>query len=677
MNPLALPELRTHVGLYLATRDILVCILVCQAWCQDFRPLLYRSLRLDDATLKILPKETIRKHAHLFRHLVIMEPMQLSLSSLESWENTSWLGNESYNSISLETWSKMTLASSPPNSPNSPKPPSIVPSPTLSQPPTTYNLISLDIHPSIMFRKRVHDTIPKHKTLLVGTDQYDIDKDDFWCLKSTDACIRLMQLNPNLKSLTESWDDMSSFHRTRFMNQLINQKNRLVKLHLSKWELTHNMLNQLIENSPMLEYLRFSKLNITNETGKAVKLRDERPLQTDCHLSLPKSTLNLRQLKVFAMAHATAQASNFHIDAPNLIGLCVSFSQVYFGRPSGFCSAPSFISNSADLPNMDLPKVIWNAPKLERLICNRTETKVSATTMFETARSLKTISMADYEIDSTLVAQFVALQGPYLESIRLACFSGITAKDIRLILTKCPNLVSLYAPEIMMFAGDLVASRNDSHQNKDDDSEKEWVCSKIERLSVYICLDQSAFDFGHGTQFYPFQQYQFLQKPSTDINSDVQQRHSLTPLQSWSHSVLEAQHWGNNADESRVQSHKEALLDQISLLTRLKHLDLSGEHVENVDHVQIGIPFTLRGGLEKLGSLKCLEHVAVTGWINEMGIEEIKWMKRSWPNLKNMSLLKTHIDSMNKSLIAEAWPELKVQDKDRNNSYCPPLYLYS
>jgi hypothetical protein len=106
-------------------------------------------------------------------------------------------------------------------------------------------------------------------------------------------------------------------------------------------------------------------------------------------------------------------------------------------------------------------------------------------------------------------------------------------------------------------------------------------------------------------------------------------------------------------------------------------LDLSGEHVEKANLVQIGLPWTLPGGIEQLATLRELEHIAVTGWVEQMGPEEVAWMKQAWPRLQHVSLLKTDTPGIShfQGLLAKMWPELTVQDKARNKGSCPPLYL--
>ncbi|KAF9113123.1 hypothetical protein BGX27_002188 [Mortierella sp. AM989] len=706
MNPLTLPELRMLIGRFLATADLLSCILVCQAWHQDYKLLLYRSIRLDEPTLRLVPRETLRKHAHLFRNLVIMEPMRLSFASIGAWGYPARLGNTACMTSSY--WATISTVAEPlpftPQSVHKSEASSFsLPHPTTPNPaPISFNLLSLDIHPSISFRKHIHDQVPRHKVLIVGTDQYDIMNDDFWCLQSTDACIRLIQLNPNLYSLTESWDDMSSFHRVRFANQLCLLKNRLVKLHLSKWEVTIETLNQLIENSPMLEFLRFSKLIVKKKTGLAVGLRDD-ILQQNNKSTIPALVINFRQLKVFSVSHASIQIRDLNIEAPSLIALSVSFGKVNFTQPNSYNTSIS----SRPYGYSHAPKVLWNTPRLERVICNRTEESIASPTLFETPHTLRVVSIANYEIESRLISQFVTAQGLQLESIRLACFSGITARDIRLILTRCPNLINLYAPEIMMWAGDLFAVQaGDSNIKYSTSTESipkridDWACRKLERLSLYVCLDASAVDDISGFHEYSNQQqYSFSKAASSSLEptfncpmeiEKAAQQHQQYQQQDWQKpmqpqgQILYPQ--DSQQDHHQHRQHhldfdihiRNTLLDQLANLTRLRHLDLSGEHVEKVDNFQIGLPWTLHSGLQKLGSLQSLEHVAVTGWIDDMGVPEVEWMKQSWPNLRRISLLKTNIASMSrfKNLVGETWPALTVQDKNRNNAQCTPLYLY-
>ncbi|KAI1306473.1 hypothetical protein EDD11_004743 [Mortierella claussenii] len=613
-----------------------------------------------------------------------MEPMRLTMNSLGPWPSQS---------------ASTTLLST------TPKPPSSQPNypivPTMAY---CCNLQSLDIHPSALFRRRVHEQVPRHKLMDVGTTQYDILKDDFWCLQSTDACIRLIQLNPNLRNLTESWDDMSSFHRIRFADQLCELNNRLVIMHLSKWEVTPDKLNRLIENSPRLEILRFSKLVLKESVALGAGEFQPRPrirgstaaatVTQDSTATTP--VLNLRQLFVFAVTHASFQFNELMIDAPELHALSISFSQVNYTQPTvnSLYSTPSSSSPWSSFnahahspyhpqyPNHP-PRVLWNTPRLRLLICNRTESNVATSTLLEIPQALKTVSFANYEIESRLISQVVAAQGLQLQSIRLACFSGITAQDIWLILTKCPNLVSLCAPEIMLWAGDLIpvplqecfsdddstsisgCSRMTAKCKKSTTKIENWACRRLERLSVYVCLERSAVDDGQSDHYQGHQQpyernasFVEVRKDSGLMDTDKAEEKmmaSSTAQQGFlQQQPRQPYHDGGRLRCGQLQHQQQqcyendanagirnAFLDQLSRLTRLRHLDLSGEHVEKVDHVQIGLPLTLSSGIECLRTLTELEHVAVTGWIEDMGVPEIDWMKRSWTKLMRISLLKT------------------------------------
>ncbi|KAF9916903.1 hypothetical protein BX616_002478 [Lobosporangium transversale] len=732
MNPLTVPELRLAVGRYLATRDILVCILVCREWYHDFKSMLYHSIRLDEPTIRLLPQAVLRQHAHLIQHLILMEPMRLTLSTLESWVTP-------FNNSLISTIAATDSLPPPP--------------------PSGYccNLLSLEILPSILFRKHVYEQVPRHRIWTVGTDQYDILKDDFWCLQSIDACIRLIQKNPNLHTLTENWDDMSSYHRIRFTDRLCQLDNRLVRLHLSKWEVTPDKLNMLIEHSPKLELIRFSKLVLKKSTGVGVGLHaaevqstaESQDISTASTTIMDTSTasiLNLRQLKVFAISHGTFQLNDLLINAPELYALSISFSQANYSQstvsstyfpisPSSF--TPSFGSyghqqqhpyqHHSQLPPSYPPRVNWDAPKLRMLICNRTEANVATSTLLNTPQHLRTISFANYEIESKLVSQIVAAQGLQLESIRLACFSGITGRDIRLILTRCPNLVSLYAPEIMMYAGDLAPATIEKPTLSTSISSlplsyskstttgvgniEDWACQKLERLSVYICLEPNMGDDGQYDDPYQFcighkedtpcSSAQAFSSYDAADNFNIkemdkgiaqQQKHPHHPQEPRHPLVYRQKAYRTSSTANKLSYQychcrqnynvdvRNAFLDQLSKLTRLQYLDLSGEHVEQVDHVQIGLPWTLDGGMEgRLETLQNLEHIAVTGWVEDMEIREIAWMKRSWAKLRKISLLQangTMDKGRFKALLAREWPELVVQDKNRMNIQHPPLLIY-
>jgi hypothetical protein len=667
--------------------------------------------------MRLLPRETLRKHASLIRHLVLMEPMRLTLAALAPWVDPQGRIISSYAAPSSKSKSRLSLS---------------------FDSPCTY-LLSLDIHPSIMFRKRVHEQVPKHKALTVGTDQYDIKNNDFWCLQSTDACILMIQLNPRLHSLAESWDDMSCFHRIRFTNQLIRLRHNLRNLHLSKWEVTPEELNLLMENSPKLEVLRFSGLTIKSSTDADTDKVHGHYQQVYHPLAggstpitpppLTANVINFRQLKAFAITYASFQPEELYIEAPELLAVCISFSQIDPKRPvvhhhSSFNLNQQYQSHQSH-GTQHSPRIYWNAPRLEKLICNRTEAHVVAASLYKTPITLKSASFADYEIESRLVADVIAAQGLQLESIRLACFTGISARDIRLILTRCPNLVTFHAPEIMIWAGDLVSVADDSHVGEGTERarkhryEEEWACKKLEKLSLYMCLEPSDTDNDSAPQEeHPYQNHFFvggeslpcgsIMNPAASDMGEQQRQHQQQQSQkgqkwpcqrlpychgqpyqqqqqqqqypsqnSLHHSNSHEIHQQANrpASNNRVRN---AFRDQLCKLTRLQYLDLSGEHVENVEQVQVGLPLTLDSGVQSLAILKSLEHVVVTGWVDDMGIREIEWMKCSWPKLNRISFLKTNsaCKIRFRNLLAQVWPEIVVQDKDRKNAYCPPVYYF-
>lgn len=748
------------IGQYLPQRDILACILVCKAWHADFQSLLFRSITLDDATLRVISKEALHQHAHLIRHLVLTEPMRLTKGSFNP-------NVVCCNSTPIPTQA-FPLQSPLLTSPLAPMDTSTrcYSSSSYRFPCSTAvrNLLTLDIHPSLLFRRRVHEQIPKYKIPIVGTDRYNDLQDDFWCLQSTDACIRLIQQNPNLQSLTESFDEMSPFHRIRFTKQLCElQHHNLRIIHLSKWEISPTELNLLVDNSRSLFLLRFSKLTLKNITGVAIGLRSSSPSATETAFSpqpQPPSppvipVLNLQHLKVLVMTHATFHMSELRIEAPNLAVINLSFSQVQCNN--AWSSSPN---------------IIWNTPSLQQLIHNRTERSVGTASLLSSPHALRAASFADYELPAQLTTEIVTKQGQHLQSLRLACFTGVTPADLRLVLTNCPNLVNLCAPEIRMWAGDLVpdvvgeidpnfslsptlsreargaGSGNisvecgiggggdsvcatqgrgfeGSKQHQVDQemswgcgevppqptfhnahlhpampqdssgSPKEWVCHKLERLSIYVSLEPVQEDdemvcYPGDVQGHGFRKGQG--SPTVAFDKDIQARlyslqqpHSLQQdhqqKQSWHHFQHRTHYYQHRHhrqhQESSVDRTRVAFLNQLSKLRRLKHLDLSGEHVEKANLVQIGLPWTLSGGIEQLATLQELEHIAVTGWVEQMGPEEISWMKQSWPKLQHVSLLKTDTPGISRfqDHLAKMWPELTVQDKARNKGSCPPLYL--
>ncbi|KAF9291469.1 hypothetical protein BGZ68_003889 [Mortierella alpina] len=668
-NPLTLPELTMLIGQFLHRNDICSCIRVSRAWQRNYEPLLYRSLSLDDNTMRKLTKERILQHIHHIRHLTLVDPMYLTLAILQQ---------RIIAGAPTETLipSQRGLPLPPPPFPTSS---STEPVPGDSLPPSTCrNLLSIDIRPSMLFRKLVHEQIPKRKILAVGTDSYNMSEDDFWCLQCTDACIVVLRANPSLRSLTETWDDMSSLHRIRFTQLLCREPNTLVKMHLTKWEVYPEELNMLIENSPCLEHLRFSILVVKRPPETPATA----PTASDSTTVAPgPSVLNLRQLKVLVLTYASITVRNLQIEAPELQTLCITMSHVNVSpTPVHMSSSSSFAhytssatSHVSYCPN---PPVSWNTPRLEKLAFNRSDHNFGTSTLLESAYALRAISFADYEVDSRLVEDVLAQQASQLERIRLACYVGLEAKDIRSILTRCPNLRALYAPEILVWAGDLiptaVVNRGDpqpmyqqEYQQQQQRSQEQWVCSKLEMLSIYVCLEPIAA-LEEPVCMPDHHPYASMQVPQPQLTSYpgrvIRKARGLSKLV------------GEQSRKDRLAGVREGLFKQLAKLTQLRHLDLSGGRVEKMDHVLLGLPMTLQGGLHSLANLTKLEHVAITDWMDEMGREDVAWMKRSWPRLRFLSLLKTDAGTMTRlqEMAGEMWPELVVQEKEWNKgSACP------
>ncbi|KAG9324339.1 hypothetical protein KVV02_006585 [Mortierella alpina] len=674
-NPLTLPELAMLIGQFLHRNDICACIRVSRTWQRNYEPLLYRSIYLDDSTMRKLTKERILQHIHHIRHLTLVEPMHLTLAALQRPILPGTAAEPLIPSKSASPWpptssrisssNEQAAALGPPSS-------------------TCRNLLSIDIHPSMLFRRLVHEQIPKRKILAAGTDSYNMLEDDFWCLQSTDACIQLLRTNPSLRSLAETWDNMSSLHRIRFTQLLCHEPTTLVKMHLSKWEVYPEELNMLIANSPCLEHLRFSTL--------VVKRHPETLATTVSTSSAPTvspepSVLNLGRLKILILTYATIGVRKLQIEAPELQTLCITMSHVNLDPSSRNLSSSSSFAHYASSATSHAgyctnPPVSWNTPRLEKLVFNRSDHLFGTATLLESAYALRAISFADYEVDSRLVEDMLARQASQLERIRLACYVGLAAKDIRSILTRCPNLKALFAPEILVWAGDLIPTVvvdgggpqhvcQQEYQQKQEQrpqrSQDHWVCSELEMLSVFVCLEPIAaleepvcMQPHHP---YPYASMQVHQSQLTTFPGRViRKARGLSKL-------AEAQ--SRRERSARV---REGLFNELAKLTQLRHLDLSGGRVEKMDHIQLGLPMTLKGGLHSLAGLTKLEHVAITGWMDEMGREEMAWMKRFWPRLRFLSLLKTDAARMTRlqGMASETWPELVVQDKEWNTgSACP------
>ncbi|KAG0039456.1 hypothetical protein BGZ82_008194 [Podila clonocystis] len=552
-DPLALPEIRIHIGQFLDTRDILACILVCHAWAKNFSGFLWSTITFDKAIQEKLTKDNFQRHESHIRKLTLLDH--------GSFLDDAWAGSHCNNVSYLAIFPDLTVLS------------------------TRRRLLLLQSMEAFHLAENT-DREAAEPTL--HPSSHDEVQDP-----TAVKLMRLVEQQRHLRGLSENCAAVSRICSNDFSKQLCRHPNRLVHLHLSKWNTTVPELNMLVLNSPHLEGLRFKGLVLL--TPESTQESIEESSSTSESIATPRQLLQFRQIKRLDLQTFHTSTPLLEIDCPEAVSI----------QLSGYDMAESFSPNSQQQQNSSRAHYghIWNCPKSRTLlytgqakVVEGPELKDTLTSILQSAHQLSKIVLAcTLEIGSGVMSRILNDHSNTLTSLHFPYSTGLTSSHILKVLTTCRNLVEFKGSEDYLVGQQLLLDP------------QPWVCTHLERLRVRFGL--STLLAGTG---YPGVQLDYA------LGVSDQGDHAGALF----------------SKEEMMQQEIQALYGQLSRLTRLTVLDLSG--TGSVDQITRGIPWTLAAGLNQLSTLTNLETLHVTDWEREMGYLEAEWMVRHWPRLDNL-----------------------------------------
>lgn len=536
-DPLGLPEIRIHIGQFLDTRDILACILVCHAWAKDFSGFLWSTITFDKSIQEKLTKDNFQRHESHIRKLTLLDH--------GSFLDDAWAGTHCNNVSYLAIFPDLTALS------------------------TRRRLLLLQSMEAFHLAENT-DTDAVEPTLHSSSQDEEQDP-------TAKKLMRLVKQQHHLRGLSENCAAVSRTCSNDFAKQLCRHPNRLVHLHLSKWNTTVSELNMLVFNSPHLEGLRFKGLVLLTQDS-AQESAEESLSSASESISTPRQLLQFRQIRRLDLQTFHTSTPLLEIDCPEAVSI----------QLSGYDMAESFSPNIHQQQQRSSRAHyghIWNCPKSRTLLytgqakaVEGPELKDTLTSILQSAHQLFKIVLAcTLEIGPSVMSRILNDHSSTLTSLHFPYSTGLTSSQILKVLTTCRNLVEFKGSEDYLVGQQLLL-----------DSQP-WVCIHLERLRVRFGL--STFLAGAG-------------------------------------------HLEFGAVGDTMHQEIQALYGQLSRLTRLTVLDLSG--TGSVDQITRGIPWTLAAGLDQLSTLTALETLHVTDWEQEMGYPEAEWMARHWPRLDNI-----------------------------------------
>ncbi|KAG0253391.1 hypothetical protein BG011_006385, partial [Mortierella polycephala] len=456
--------------------------------------------------------------------------------------------------------------------------------------------------------------------------------------RTVDQFMDLMVQQRNLTTLKENWSMISSAYTNRFITRICHFSNKLVVLHLSKWHVSVQDLNDLISHSPCLLELTVRGLYITpngaptaasaaTSTSISTSMSNETGKQHDSQ-EQQHPILNFRQIRRLRFHLLVLRVSPLRMECPAAQSLELSGYGNYYASALDIVTRRGHSWNCPRLQTLQYTGQVHEAEALYEyseqgalshilkscvsLPHNSTGPVTSSTTKSSSSSSSSstatTITTTHDDRDQSLnyrglkrIAlnccfglgmgqgkpgglwqRALDLHWATLESIDLSYSKGIDSDVIHAIFSTCPRLKRFRGSEDT-FAGTTLQNSN----------RVPWKCLSLERLQVRFVLETSDVFDRIGS--------------SSCVQSKGQQQACL-------------------------------LYDQLAVLTHLKVLDLSG--YGSVDDTQRGIPLTLNGGLDRLRGLTAMETVHVTGWQDQMDIAEAEWMAKHWPKLTNIYSLR-------------------------------------
>ncbi|KAG0204125.1 hypothetical protein BGX28_003848 [Mortierella sp. GBA30] len=511
-------------------------------------------------------------------------------------------------------------------------------------------------------------------------------KMDAYFVKTSNRVLALLHHHPRLQSFR--WIGVSETHMDQIGLYILKRNPtrnplQLVELQLERLRASVSELNRIILNCPRLHRLHLRTLILETkanwpELSAIFDSLGTAPLScrsTQQSHEEQQLILDLRQIPSLTLAEPHFPLFQLFINGPNLESLELSSCQF----PSGFSHAAATQSHHQGTNQTTLSgslsssssafSVSWICPKLKTFKHDQAPVlpSVFVHNLLESAPStLRSLSLTSYTLEPTFVIDMVSNDHhcKSLTHLDLTNSTWIKSTDIQLLLCHCPELLEFLGPQGMLWGEDLLRS------------ELSWSCVKLRRLRLLICLarpdsemwertlrdNPQSLGSGHEQRsvlgqsgaaplFFPLQtilrvssgddsEQEELNTEAEDEGGDRDGVNEEDGPEGEEPTYEEKQRRPTSSTSNLIwlRDVQDAVLEQLSKLTRLESLDLSGgfKTFQFLVEYPRGIPWSLDEGLDRLRNLSQMRELVVTGWEDKMTRREVRWLKRHWPELRSI-----------------------------------------
>ncbi|KAF9289634.1 hypothetical protein BGZ68_008944 [Mortierella alpina] len=522
-------------------------------------------------------------------------------------------------------------------------------------------------------------------------------KMDAYFVKTSNRVLALLHHHPQLKSF--SWMGVSDAHMVQLGGYLLKRNPlqnpmQLVELRLEHLKASVPELNRIILNCPKLLrlHLRTLMLETTSnwpELNEVIGPVDAAP--TPAHLSQPENegqepqqrrrqtTLDLQQIQSLTLDKPHFPPLQLLINGPSLRHLQLAMCQA----PPGFnVTAEAYNSNppvdqaeASSLPAFSTFGVNWTCPRLTDFTHDQAPlpaTIFCQNLLSSSQTTLTSLALTSHTLEPTFISDLISNNHhcSILTHLDLTNSAWIKSTDVHLLLCHCPEILEFLGPQGVLWGEDLLRSQ------------ESWACVKLRRLRLLICLarpdselwelclrddtqrdpGQELGQSGAVPLFFPMQRILRIQSDDVVIletlDPETEGAAAADDDEEWDdEEVEEEQVSPTRADDETNENGREqgqstpstsnliwlrdvqdAVLEQLSKLTELESLDLSGgfKTFRFLVEYPRGIPWALDAGLDRLKGLSKMKELVVTGWEDKMARQEVRWMKQHWPQLRSI-----------------------------------------
>ncbi|CAO3566648.1 unnamed protein product [Mortierella alpina] len=693
-NALALSEIRSLVGIFLlgCNSDLIHCMLVCKDWRPDFRRLLYHDLQLTGRTQgAIISLLQWRAYGPYTRSLAIEEPTVSHQGAKSNLKKKYPKSRDSQDGSGSSRSPDFNLDSAL-HCPNLQH---------LTVKLSTRNLALCcwtrqDDERGLGHRGSLEslDEEEQERNSIFNTTvalRYG-QKMDAYFVKTSNRILALLHHHPQLKSF--NWMGVSDAHMVHLGRYLLKRNPAENPMHLVELRLEHlkasvQELNRIIVNCPKLLrlYLRTLMLETASnwpELNKAIDPIDAAPTpvhpsqagneEQEPQQSRRPTVLDLQQIQSLRLDKPHFPPLHLVINGPSLRHLQLAMCQA----PPGFNITTEAHLNHPPADQAEAHSqhtspafsVSWTCPQLTSF--THDQAPLPAAVFYQNLldscqNTLTSLALTSHTLEPTFIPSLISNYHhcSILTHLDLTNSAWIKSTDVHLLLCHCPELLDFMGPQGVLWGEDLFRSQDS------------WACVKLRRLRLLICLarpdselweislrddaqrdpGQELGQSGAVPLFFPMQRILRIQSDdvvimetldpelegATAASEEEEEEEAEQDAQVSEEDLLETQQGQGQPTSSTsnliwLRDVQDSVLNQLSKLTELESLDLSGGLKTFrflVEHPR-GIPWALDAGLDRLKGLSKMKELVVTGWEDKMARQEVKWMKQHWPQLRSI-----------------------------------------